>query len=689
MLAYFLKVNVAIVLFYAFYRLFFYKDTFFGWRRTALLCFFAVSAAVPLLNIQTWITEQEPMVAMADLYASVVLPELTVGTEVAPTDWKSILSEYANIAYWGIVALLMIRLIMQLAGIIRLTCRCRKIQIGNTSIHLLPKADGPFSFFHWIFIHPSSHTEEEFNEILTHEQTHARQWHSIDVIISELVCIFCWCNPFAWLMKREIRTNLEYMADARVLENGYDSKTYQYHLLGLSHQKPAVTIYNSFNVLPLKKRIKMMNKKRTKEIGRTKYLMFLPLAALLMIVSNIETVARTTKKIAVEVIEAVDPQTEQPAPEVQDPQVAPQPEQDTKTVTYKGKVVDKDGKPIQGVKILSVPNSTPTEVTTQADGSFEFKASPKAKLLFLYQDGNKKKGISFTDERLPKENKTNWTIVYNEKWNEVMQSDPGTPDNPIFEVVEHMPEFTGGGMPALMEYLSKNIKYPEAAMKKGIQGRGIVQFVVEKDGSITNVKILRGVDPELDKEAVRVVSAMPKWKPGTQRGEAVRVRFTVPVMFRLTEDKIPVKYAPIENKINELVVVGYAPEGTTVPEEGTIFEVVEQMPEYPGGMPAMMEFISKNIKYPAAAQQAKIQGRVTIQFIVNTEGNIINPRVLRSADPLLDAEAIRLTTIMPKWKPGMQRGQAVNVKYTVPIMFRLQEPEKSPAVQNATVTPTK
>lgn len=689
MLAYFLKVNVAIVLFYAFYRLFFYKDTFFGWRRTALLCFFAVSAAVPLLNIQTWITEQEPMVAMADLYASVVLPELTVGTEVAPTDWKSILSEYANIAYWGIVALLMIRLIMQLAGIIRLTCRCRKIQIGNTSIHLLPKADGPFSFFHWIFIHPSSHTEEEFNEILTHEQTHARQWHSIDVIISELVCIFCWCNPFAWLMKREIRTNLEYMADARVLENGYDSKTYQYHLLGLSHQKAAVTIYNSFNVLPLKKRIKMMNKKRTKEIGRTKYLMFLPLAALLMIVSNIETVARTTKKIAVEVIEAVDPQTEQPAPEVQDPQVAPQPEQDTKTVTYKGKVVDKDGKPIQGVKILSVPNSTPTEVTTQADGSFEFKASPKAKLLFLYQDGNKKKGISFTDERLPKENKTNWTIVYNEKWNEVMQSDPGTPDNPIFEVVEHTPEFTGGGMPALMEYLSKNIKYPEAAMKKGIQGRGIVQFVVEKDGSITNVKILRGVDPELDKEAVRVVSAMPKWKPGTQRGEAVRVRFTVPVMFRLTEDKIPVKYAPIENKINELVVVGYAPEGTTVPEEGTIFEVVEQMPEYPGGMPAMMEFISKNIKYPAAAQQAKIQGRVTIQFIVNTEGNIINPRVLRSADPLLDAEAIRLTTIMPKWKPGMQRGQAVNVKYTVPIMFRLQEPEKSPAVQNATVTPTK
>lgn len=147
MLAYFLKVNVAIVLFYAFYRLFFYKDTFFGWRRTALLCFFAVSAAIPLLNIQTWITEQEPMVAMADLYASVVLPELTAGTEATPADWKSILSEYANIAYWGIAALLMIRLVMQLAGIIRLACRCRKVQIGNTIYICFPKQTdlSPFS----------------------------------------------------------------------------------------------------------------------------------------------------------------------------------------------------------------------------------------------------------------------------------------------------------------------------------------------------------------------------------------------------------------------------------------------------------------------------------------------------------------------------------------------------------------
>lgn len=98
-------------------------------------------------------------------------------------------------------------------------------------------------------------------------------------------------------MKREVRGNLEYMADHRVLETGHDSKSYQYHLLGLAHHKAAANLSNSFNVLPLKNRIKMMNKRRTKEIGRTKYLMFLPLAGILMIVSNIEMVARTTENL--------------------------------------------------------------------------------------------------------------------------------------------------------------------------------------------------------------------------------------------------------------------------------------------------------------------------------------------------------------------------------------------------------
>ena len=103
----------------------------------------------------------------------------------------------------------------------------------------------------------------------------------------------------------------------------------------------------------------------------------------------------------------------------------------------------------------------------------------------------------------------------------------------IFEVVEQMPEFPNGGMAGLMQYLSKNIKYPTIAQENGTQGRVTVQFVVNADGSIVDAKVIRGVDPYLDKEALRVINSMPKWKPGMQRGKAVRVKYIVPVMFRL------------------------------------------------------------------------------------------------------------------------------------------------------------
>lgn len=104
--------------------------------------------------------------------------------------------------------------------------------------------------------------------------------------------------------------------------------------------------------------------------------------------------------------------------------------------------------------------------------------------------------------------------------------------NTVFDIVEEMPEFKGGNE-ALMKYLAANLQYPKGAETKGTQGRVIVQFIVDTDGSIDNAKVLRSVDPELDAEALRVINGMPKWKPGTQKGEPVRVKYTVPVMFRL------------------------------------------------------------------------------------------------------------------------------------------------------------
>lgn len=106
-------------------------------------------------------------------------------------------------------------------------------------------------------------------------------------------------------------------------------------------------------------------------------------------------------------------------------------------------------------------------------------------------------------------------------------------EDEIFEIVEETPQFMNGGMVGLMQYLSKNIKYPVMAQEANVQGRVTVQFVVNKDGSIVDVQVLRGVDPYLDKEAVRVISTMPKWKPGKQRGKPVRCKYTVPVTFKL------------------------------------------------------------------------------------------------------------------------------------------------------------
>ena len=668
-MVYFLKVNVAIALFYAFYRLFFYKDTFFAWRRTALMCFFAVSAAVPLFNIQTWIVQQEPMVAMADLYAAVVLPEITL-TPQPQMDWKQLLVQGIGIVYWLVVALLALRFVVQLAGIFRLARRCPVQEIDGTTVHLLPRAEGPFSFFRWIFVCPGAHSREELNEILTHERTHVCQWHSIDVLVGELACIVCWFNPFAWLMKREIRTNLEYMADEKVLETGYDSRTYQYHLLGLSHHKAAATIYNSFNVLPLKRRITMMNKRRTREIGRTKYLMFLPLAALLMIVSNIEAVARATQKIASEVIESVKPDEtavvqaqsqSQGTVTTQSQTALTRPQQGKpEKVTYKGKLTDEAGNPLGDVQIITDRKFQSTTVSTvNTDGEFRVETSSEAGIIFEYtgKDGRKLMRGYRADE-LAKMDPDNLVIVLIP-----VVSSPHGADPNVFEVVEKMPEFPNGGMPGLMKYLSDNIRYPEAAKVAGIQGRVTVVFVVDKDGSITNVKTLRGVDAELDKEAIRVISAMPKWIPGMQKGKAVKVRYTVPVMFRLPNE-------PVEGKVNEIVVKGVAKPSDNV--TGDVYEAVEQMPEFPGGMAGLMQYITKNLRYPEEAKAKGIQGRVTVRVVVNTEGKVTNAEVLRSADPVLDAEALRVASSLPDWKPGMQGGKPVNVRFIFPVNFSLQ-----------------
>ena len=659
--AYFLKVNVAFVLFYAFYRLLFYKDTFFKLRRASLLAFFGLALLYPLLNIQEWVKEQEPMTEVIQIY-SAMLPEMTVTPEVVvKTDWKGILLSASSYMYWGVMALLFVRFFIQLSSILLLAYRSRRTVIHGVPVYRLDKPAGPFSFFKMIFIHPESHSEKEIDEILTHECTHVFQWHSVDVMICERITVICWVNPFAWLLKREVRHNLEYLADNTVIQSGYDCKSYQYHLLGLAHHyQAAATLYNSFNVLHLKNRISMMNKKRSHGIGRTKYLIFIPLAAFLMLLSNIEAVARITGEIAAEAVAGVKEATE----------ISVLSEDDVKV---SGQVIDDFNGPVIGANVIV--KGTNVGTITDTEGYFVLETTKNAVLRFSFP-GMKAKEVAVKDVQGKLK-----VQLYSDGSAQGSQSAPPPPpmspqistdpSDLVFTVVEVMPEFPGG-QGALLQFLAKSIKYPVIAQQNGIQGRVTCSFVVGKDGVIRNIEVIRGVDPSLDLEAARVISMMPKWKPGMQKGKEVSVKYTVPVTFRLQgkEDNKPTPL-PAGEGDNEITVVGYG-EQKSADTSGQVFAIVEKMPQFPGGEKAINEFISKTLQYPVIAQENGIQGKVVCSFIINQDGSVTDAEVVSGVDPSLDREALRIVSAMPKWTPGTQRGKAVRVKYTMPVTFTLQ-----------------
>ena len=602
--AYLLKVNVAFVLFYAFYRLFFYKDTFFKLRRAILLAFFGLALFYPLLNIQDWVRQQEPIADVIYMY-SAMLPEATAKADAAASvDWYGWLLGSLGFIYWGIVAFLCGRFLVQLSSILWLAHTSERVVIHETPVYALRKAAGPFSFFRMVFLHPESHSDKETDEILTHECTHVSQWHSIDVILSEMMCMACWFNPFVWLLKREVRHNLEYLADNTVIQSGYDSKSYQYHLLGLAHHQSVTTLYNSFNVLHLKNRIMMMNKKRSPGIVRTKYLIFIPLVGILMLLSNIEAVARLTVRLANEATVS------------------------NAMVTATGILVDETGQPLIGASVVVKGGKERT--ITDKKGAFSLEVPANAILRCSYQGRE-------SQEVLAADMTNNTHLSLSSKSREMNEQ--------VFTVVEKRPSFPGGDA-ELLKYIATNIKYPKESQDNGEQGRVICSFIVGRDGSVNNPEVLRGVTPLLNEEAVRVINTMPRWNPGMQRGKAVAVKYTVPITFRLK--------SPVEEAKEETLTV------------------VDVMPQYPGGDRELLKFIAQSIKYPTDAQEAGVQGRVICSFVVDKKGNIVEPKIIRGIDPSLDAEALRVIGMMPRWTPGRQDGKAVRVLYTVPITFRLQ-----------------
>lgn len=422
---YLLQVNVGLILFYALYKLVCTRDTFFRSRRFILIVSLVLPFILPFIDVREWLESRDRMIMLTHFDYSAVLPEIVVGSEAVETGNRVfVLSEWIGYLYLAGVVVLLVRLAVQAFSLYRLIVRMPEKEINGVRVKCLNDPSGPFSFFGWIFMNPAAVKEDEISEILTHEMAHVKQHHSVDVLLAEMVSICCWMNPFAWLLKREVRLNLEFLADRKVMEAGFATKSYQYHLLGLAYNHK-YGLSNNFNFSHLKQRIIMMNKKKSNAAGHIKYALFVLPAFALLVAGNISCSQDAS-------------QTEDTKEEV----VAP--------------------------------------------------VSPKAK-------------------EAPADS---------------------TAKEEVFMVAEQMPEYPGG-MKEMLKFLQKNVKYPENAMKNNVQGRVIVQFVVEKDGTPTEFKVLRSVDPDLDAEALRVMKAMPKWKPGMQKGQVVRVKFTVPVSFKL------------------------------------------------------------------------------------------------------------------------------------------------------------
>ena len=219
-----------------------------------------------------------------------------------------------------------------------------------------------------------------------------------------------------------------------------------------------------------------------------------------------------------------------------------------------------------------------------------------------------------------------------------------------------MPEYPGG-VKALIDYLRIQYPVPKGTNSNGEPGRTIIRFVIDEQGRAIQPTVLRSTDKILDRRAIDKILKMPRWKPGElEDGTKIPVYMTVPVFYsEYYEDDV--KQALLQDSLSQA--------------NDTLTDAYK-MPEFPGGQEALRKYLQKNTEIPGLYDGNGIQGRVIIQFVVGKDGSIVSARVVRSIDKNLDKKALRIIQSMPKWIPGeLEDGTKVYVKFTVPVMFRL------------------
>lgn len=548
------------------------------------------------------------------------------------------------------------------------------------------KTDQVFTLFNRIFIPRSLDKQSDLDQILLHEKAHIRQLHFIDLMLMEGTLLLTWFNPFSWLISRMIKENHEHLADREVLATGVNPARYRAQLMNHTLGVNVFRLGNQFNHSLTLKRFKMMKKPSKSPLGILKIALLIPLVVITLGLTTGHTPQQQTIRGKVMLSDTGKPATGASV---------------IIAGTTTGTVVDEQGQFLLNVdgdpdivisyvgyetirtrasKIGSKPLSMKVEVYTmdlesvpmleskEVTGSVWFRASngSEASPVFVL-DGEVVTEIEDLDPgqiesiNVIKDPENPVAKKYNAKDGVVLITTkrgvavtaPQKVDS--FYIVEEMPLFNGGDAGTeFRKYIAKNLRYPEDAAASGISGRVIVQFTVNKNGEVVDPKVVRGVSPSLDQEALRVVKSSPRWTPGKHEGKTVDVMFNFPFNF--------VAEGPaVENQPSKEI-------------DGEVFYVVEDMPRFPGGTSGLKTYIYSNLDYPDNARKQGIKGEVFIKFLVDTDGRVKDPEILRSSYQGFDEPALKVIREMPDWKPGFQRGKAVKVWHVLSIKF---DPETS------------
>ncbi|PXY01160.1 hypothetical protein DF185_10945 [Marinifilum breve] len=640
---YLVQASGILAVFYVLYFLLLRNERFFNEIRWFLMASMVLAVFLPLVRIPyTVLVEASPV----DVLSGLSVGDWMAGSMPEAMPENNSLFSIPQILfgiYLSVSLVLFIRSSIKVWQIWIMIEGKEFIERDNCKVILLDEQIPAFSFFGYVVINREEFENEELRNIFIHEKVHALQKHWIDLLLVEILSIVFWFNPFVWLFQIAIKQTHELLADDGVIARGFSIGQYQAILINQLMGAEVVGLANNFNHSINKKRMIMMSKEKGPKIRRYKLLLMIPVIAAVL-VFNMKAV-----KVQAQDIEIV---------EIQEKDV----------VKISGLVIAEDEKELPGVTILVEGSKAGT--VTNVYGKFELQVEKDANITISFI-GLETRKMAVEDFILNGNKENNYFLKIKMKsqkgkvlpsegndWssNEKAKKSTFNPDD-VFVMVEDMPQFPGG-YAAIQKFINKSIVYPKVAKENGIKGRVFVTFIITKDGKIDKPKVVRSVDPSLDKEAIRVIKSMPDWTPGKQNGVIVKVAYTVPVNFGMGNEK---KEALEIKKKDETVIINGK----------KAYNMVDDMPKFPGGHLEVQKFLARTLVYPKVAQDNGIQGRVFVSFIVNKDGKVSDPKIVRGVDPSLDKEAIRVVNLMPQWEPGTKDGKPVNVLYTVPINFKL------------------